>query len=140
MEDPALRLLENNRFFKIALENIRNHPHYNDVSSTHCAIVVKGGSIISIAVNKHLRNSFIDVHRHHDSCNLHSECRAILKARRKTNLRGAKIYVARLKKQNKAPGLSRPCPMCISVMKNYGIKRVIFSTELGFDSVSLNQL
>lgn len=120
--EPHLRgyLLE---AFKIA----QNHPHYTELPSLHGAVLVKGGNIISRGYNKPKRNIFIDIHAYHDGCNIHSELDCILKARRKRNLKGCKMYVARMRKDTKKPAMSKPCQMCEKVLKEYGIKRVYFT-------------
>lgn len=121
-EEPHLTgyLLE---AFKIA----QNHPHYKELPSLHGAVLVKGGNIISRGYNKPKRNVFIDIHAYHEGCNIHSELDCVLKARRKMNLRGCKMYVARMRKDTKRPAMSKPCPMCQRVLKHYGIKRVYFT-------------
>src|SRR3990172_5162273 len=55
---------------------------------------------------------------------VHAECRAIMSC--KGNLKGSTIYVYRELKDG-SPGLARPCNYCLTVMRMYGIKKMIFS-------------
>lgn len=120
-----------NKFFKKAIEIIKTHPYCDQLGSVHASVIVKGGNIIATGINKPKRNSFIHVHRHHDGCNVHSECDAILQGRKKSDLRGSTIYVARIRKDNNKTGFSRPCLMCCRVLKSYGIKKVYYTTNGG---------
>lgn len=44
------------------------------------------------------------------------------------DLRGCDAYVYRVK-ANGMPGLARPCPMCMEVLRYMGIKRVFYTTD-----------
>ena len=115
-----------NKAFNIA----KNHPHKDRLQSLHAAIIYRGGSILSIGINKPKRNRYVDLHAHHPDCNMHAEIDAILKIRKKINLKGAKIMVARAKKDDMLPGNSKPCIMCSSIIKNHGIKRVYYTISI----------
>lgn len=106
-----------------------------------CAVLVKGGRVLSVGYNKHGMNGFV---RHFQKVaklefceTTHAEQDAILKVRGKTDLRGSKIYVVRLRPPNSPLGelgLARPCSICQEVLKSYGIKRAFYSindTEYG---------
>jgi hypothetical protein len=54
---------------------------------------------------------------------------AILKGREKTDLRGCKIFVARIRNDSDNLGMSRPCEICQHVLHNYGIKRAFYSID-----------
>ena len=54
---------------------------------------------------------------------LHSESNAIYKALRQgINIEGAAIYVYRVN-----DNIAKPCPCCESLIRKYGIKKVVFS-------------
>lgn len=131
MDDDGLSDLRGNRFFNRAFELIESHPYRDEVLSIHAAVIVRGGKILSSGVNKPKRNMFVDIYAHHPKCVVHAECDAVLKARRKIDLRGAKMYVARMLKKNGAIAMSRPCPSCQKILKSYGIKRVYYTTHDG---------
>jgi deoxycytidylate deaminase len=135
MNDDDLGGLARNKFFKKAIEAINSHPHFNELSSVHASVLIKGGHILAVGINKPKKNGFINVHKYHTGCNIHSECDAILKARKKSNLRGAKIYIARIRKDNNKAGMSKPCLMCCRVIQSYGIKKVYYSTNEGFETM-----
>jgi deoxycytidylate deaminase len=115
------------KFLQKAFEIASEHPFYDDLPSLHGAIIVKGGRILSKGINRPRRNAFINIFAHHEGCNIHAECDAILRARKKTDLNGAKMFVARMRKIDKLPGTSRPCEMCQKIMVRYGIKKVFYT-------------
>jgi deoxycytidylate deaminase len=99
-----------------------------------CAIIVKGGRVLSVGYNKSGTNAFVRYYQKiakHEYCETtHAEQDAILKVRSKTDLRGSKIFVVRLRSSNSPLGelgLARPCPICEEVLKSYGIKRAYYS-------------
>ncbi len=118
-----------NKFLSKAMEMARQHPYRKSVVSLHAAVIVRGGCIISIGINKPKRNVFVDMHAYHPGCTIHAEIDAILKVRKRTDLTGAKIYVARIKKSDGETGSSKPCPMCQTVIKKFGIKKVYYTSE-----------
>ena len=66
---------------------------------------------------------------------LHAELGAILNVER-SNTEGATIYVVRVNKKGEQR-LSKPCHMCESAMRYCGIKRVIYSTNGGYEVMKL---
>ena len=48
-------------------------------------------------------------------------------------LHGATVYVARLDKEGHLR-MARPCPSCMDQLKKLKVKRVIYSTDIGWDS------
>lgn len=77
----------------------------------HGCIVVSGGRIISMAVNSY-------------ATGWHAEAKAI----HGLECRGARLYVARLRKQQLA-GLSAPCSQCLLAIRKAGIRRVVYTTN-----------
>jgi pyrimidine deaminase RibD-like protein len=57
---------------------------------------------------------------------LHAECRAVIRCN--SNLNGSTIYVYRELK-NGLPGLARPCNYCLTILKEYGIRVIYYSTS-----------
>ncbi len=100
-----------------------------ELTAFHCAILVSGGAVLSTGMNKHKLNSFVSVYAHHpDVQTIHAEVDAILQMRRKTDLTGCKIYVAKLGRNGEV-GNSAPCAMCKDALRNYGIKRAYYTID-----------
>ena len=92
----------------------------------HGSVIVKGGRVISTGINKDRSHPRIVSTEHiKDHCSVHAEIDAIKKAK---DVTGATIYVARVNKRGKARD-SRPCTRCYEVIKNNGIKKIIYTTS-----------
>jgi len=101
----------------------------SEARNTHGAIVVKGGRVMGTGFNKNRNHPAIVSPEHiKTDCSYHAEEVAIREAG-EDNIRGAVIYVARVK--NGHDRESRPCPKCSALIKKVGIKRVVFTTEAG---------
>lgn len=65
---------------------------------------------------------------------LHAEMAALISASKKINFKDFKycsLYIAR--KLNCGDyGLARPCKACMEAIKEYGIKRIVYTTESGY--------
>ncbi len=142
MEDPALSGANNaltNKFFKFAYKNVLKHLKSEKLISYHCALIVKGGAILSVGFNKSKRNSHVKIHNYPHFCGTHSELDACIKAISKTNsIDGCTAYVLRVLKDGKTIEMSKPCEYCEQVLRSYGIKKVYYTTyNGGFASESL---
>lgn len=92
----------------------------------HGSVIVRGGRVISTGMNKDRSHPRIVSSEHiKDHCSVHAEIDAIKKAR---DVSGATIYVARVNKRGSARD-SRPCNRCYEVIKNNGIKKIIYTTS-----------
>lgn len=92
----------------------------------HGSVIVKGGRVISTGINKERSHPRIVSSEHiKDHCSVHAEIDAIKKAK---DVSGATIYVARVNKRGVARD-SRPCNRCYEVIKNNGIKKIIYTTS-----------
>lgn len=124
-------------FLNKAISNAINHTYHKDQDYHLCALIVRGGSILSKGFNKFGRSGLIDHYRtkdHPHHYNIHAEVDAILKERQKTDFTGAKIYIARICKKKNPDGtpmigLAMPCPMCQMVLEAYGIRKVYFTID-----------
>lgn len=121
----------------MALQHAIEHD-YDDLEYHLCAIIVRGGSVISVGFNKRATNGFVEHYTdlakgQRDWCmSTHAEMDAVLQARQKTDLRGAKIYVIRKRQDIKkfgTLGIAKPCEICQHVLYNYGIRRAYFSID-----------
>lgn len=123
------------KYLRMALD-IASKNEYDDTLEYHlCAIIVRGGSIVSVGFNKRSHNSFVehymDVAKFGRDwcCSTHAEMDAVLRARGKSDLRGCKIFVARRRKRDGQPAMARPCEICQHVLYNYGIRRAYFTMD-----------
>lgn len=126
-----------NKFFRIALQNAMDHD-YEDLEYHLCALIVRGGSVVSIGYNKRNSNAFVEHYTdlargQRDWCmSTHAEMDAVLQARSKINLKGTKIFVIRKHQDQKKHGvfaLAKPCEICQHVLYNYGIRRAYYTID-----------
>lgn len=108
-----------------------NNESYDEHLEYHlAAVLVKGGQVLSTGFNGSRPNSFTRTFAASDHVfSTHAECDAILRARRKIDLRGSKMYVGRISKKICRIGLARPCDMCFEAARLYGIKRVYYTID-----------
>lgn len=111
---------------------------YSDLEYHLCAVLVRGGSVISVGFNKRNTNAFVEHYTdlargQRDWCmSTHAEMDAVLGARSKTDLRGTKIFVIRkhLDTKNYSTfGLAKPCEICQHVLYNYGVRRAYYTID-----------
>lgn len=105
------------------------------------SVVVKGNKILNHAANTsktHPSQRLLNRYRSFDGdCDcwkntgrLHAEVNVLLPFNKFDDLSKAKIYVYR--RSGDGTGLSRPCPACMTRIKELGIHRVFFTTPYGF--------
>jgi tRNA(Arg) A34 adenosine deaminase TadA len=111
----------------------------SSLKSFHCAVIYSGGKLLSTGFNSDKLNSFVTTFAHHSAARMHAEVNAVLLARKKIDLRGAKMYVAKIGRNGEL-GNSKPCAMCMQALKLYGIKRVTYTMgDNNFDIEKLSQ-
>ncbi len=124
------------KFLRIALQYANDHD-YGDLEYNLCAVLVRGGSVISVGYNKRTTNAFVEHYTdlargQRDWClSTHAEMDAVLQARQKTDLSGSKIFVVR-KRIDQTLGvmaMAKPCEICQHVLYNYGIRRACYSID-----------
>jgi len=97
----------------------------------HGAVLVRGGTVLNTSCNKNKykawANRFRKKQRGHAT--IHAEIGAILGLDRSIT-EGATIYVVRVGRDGCLRN-SKPCPMCEAAMKFVGIKKVVYSNEVG---------
>lgn len=93
------------KYYYIALSRTNRSTHKKHQMA---AVIVRGGAILSWATNKSSRGD-------------HAEKRAI---HRTKDLKGSTIYIAR-----RTGRTSKPCSSCFELIKNSGIKEVVFINE-----------
>lgn len=98
-------------------------------SYRHGAVLVKGGSVISVGFNKENTCSFGQRFRKFKTGNatLHAELSAVLGLDRSATDK-ADIYVVRVGRLYDFK-MSKPCPMCEEVLRFCGVSRVFYSVD-----------
>lgn len=104
------------------------------------AVLVKGSRIISVGIN-YLNKTHPDQKervcrngRIVSNNRIHAELDALIRADHE-NIIGSTLYVIRRKK-NMDLGLARPCTACAELVKSYGIKKIVYSTDTSILSVA----
>lgn len=91
----------------------------------HGAVVVKGGSVLSLGVNRWRNKSLLlpggDYNPH---VTIHAEIDALKRAGE--GARGATVYVASIGK-NGEERFSRPCNLCAKALIAAGVKQVVYT-------------
>jgi tRNA(Arg) A34 adenosine deaminase TadA len=116
------------RFFLVAIEAARGTGLPDDLPAHLGAVIVRGGKVLSVGVNSRRQNEYVFFHGNHPDGTVHAEIDAVFKVRRKIDLDGCKMYVARVTK-NGDIALAKPCEMCRQVLSRYGIRRVYFTVD-----------
>lgn len=118
-----------NKFLKLAATLAQNYEYDSYLEYKLCAILVRGGKILSIGYNNRgsapIQKRFA-VTKYGEST--HAEVDAILNGRKLTRLEGSKVYVVRVRSDNTV-GMAKPCEMCQRILKNYGVKRAVYTVR-----------
>jgi deoxycytidylate deaminase len=108
--------------------------------SQHAAAVVIKNKVVGFGVNKYKTHPFQTKYgRNEDAIYLHAETSAIKDALRTVSVEDlgrATLYVARVKKNRSHEyinGMSKPCEGCERCIADFGIKKVIYTTDEGVD-------
>lgn len=95
--------------------------------NTHGAVIVKGGRVVGTGYNRNRNHPAIVSPEHiKTDCSIHAEESAIRDAR--YDVRNAVIYIARVNKHGEDRD-SGPCPRCLDLIKDFGIKRIVHTTQ-----------
>jgi deoxycytidylate deaminase len=105
-------------------------PINRELRTSHVAFLIKSGKIVHCGWNKNRSHPQNLNHPYHDGrVGLHAELDVCLKSG-KDYLGDYELIVIRVDK-NGIVCNSRPCSGCQSVVKQFGIKEVWYSTQLG---------
>lgn len=121
-----------------AIKNALAHNYDDFLEYQLCAVIARGGSIVSVGFNKRQTNSFVEHYTDRvrgsdrDYCmSTHAEMDAVAQVRSKTDLTGCKMYVARIRPVGNLAGenlgMARPCEICQKVLWAYGIRRAYYT-------------
>lgn len=117
------------RHLRYAYDLARNHQFDPSLEFNLCAVIVRGGRVLSTGFNSRGWNPLSEHYRMNDyACTIHAEVDAIMSGRKKIRFEGSKVYVVRVKSDGTV-GNAKPCEMCQHVLFNYGIKRVYHTTD-----------
>lgn len=117
------------KFLKLAYELAKAHPFDPTLEYNLCAVIVRGGKVLSVGYNSRGWNGLTEHYKIKDhTCTIHAEVDAIMGQRRKIRFEGAKVYVVRIKSDGTV-GNAKPCEMCQHVLFNYGFKKAYYTTE-----------
>lgn len=100
----------------------------------HGAIIVKSGRVLAVGINRDTNHPDI-VTDPLTGSSIHAEV-AALKACKKSDLKGATIYIARVGKMGQQ-AMSKPCINCQKALIEAGIDRVYFTIN---DEMDLNAM
>ncbi len=114
--------------FKMSL--VSDHP-YHPVG----AAIMSNGKILSSGCNQGFKtHTYVKrngpKNGHCNNRTIHAELAAIFKIKNKSKLNGAIMFVYRHRKDGTF-GMSRPCCMCMDILKHYGFKKIVYTTEDG---------
>lgn len=108
------------------------------------ACVTYKGKIVSFGLNRLKSHPFQLLYgKNKDSLFLHAEIDAIYRATKKLTtqeLAKSTLFVARVKRASSihkgtfVNGLARPCVGCARCVATFDLKRVVYTTEQGFDT------
>lgn len=108
------------RFLNIAIKVAET----SEAKMRHGAVVVRGGSVIGVGVNKRKNDPLIiEQGKHRSSCGDHAEVSAL---KRTSKTEGATIYIARVNRKAE-PVNSKPCNNCQESLDKAGIRKVVFT-------------
>lgn len=93
----------------------------SEMKQQHGAVVVKGGRVLSIGINK-LKNNPEHV-QEYNKCSVHAEADALSRVK---NPAGCTVYVARINNSGNTM-FSRPCDNCHKLMVSLGVSKVIYT-------------
>jgi deoxycytidylate deaminase len=101
------------------------------------AVIAVGKEILSVGVNGRkshpLQQKYNRARKYNHSRHLlHAELDAIIKGKaHTTRFDNASMYVYRVMKSGMQSGMCRPCVGCMEALRDFGIKRVIYTTPDG---------
>lgn len=102
--------------------------------NTHGAVIVKGGRVVGTGFNRNRNHPMIvSPERIKTDCSTHAEESAIRDAG--YDVKNAVIYVARVNRHGEDRD-SEPCPRCLNLINQSGIKRIVYTTQAGREYVS----
>ena len=128
---------------------LNKHPDKDGCYYTMCAIAIRGNKLIShgfnslktdpmplaIARKRKVPSMYEHSKDHYISPHLHAEVAALKKAGLDSGI--DTIIVLRISKAGLF-AIAKPCQICQAVLREHGVKKVIYSIDNGLETVELN--
>lgn len=118
--------LYSKKFFSV-LRLLIDESHFSNRDHKHACAILKGGKIIDIS-NNNIKNRVAN----------HAEQNLLHKLKH-CSLQKCILFVVRVVKGNQLAD-SKPCFHCVQNIKKSGIKKVVFSTNSGFQIIKSSEL
>lgn len=93
----------------------------SEMKQQHGAVVVKGGRVLALGINK-LKNH-PEIISEYNKCSVHAEADALSRVK---NPAGCTVYVARINNSGDTM-FSRPCDNCHRLMVSLGVSKVVYT-------------
>ena len=122
----------NTGFFRLA----RNESLKSDFHIRVGAVIVRKGTPISVGKNSP-QKTHPELSKFSKLKTVHAEVDAVIGIERHL-IKGACMYVYREKRSGEL-GIAKPCPMCTAILRNYGVKKVYYTTESGYSITKLGK-
>ena len=132
----------NKRYFKFAREAAKWADYQGTRSAPAIgAVAIYKGSLVAEAWNTNKTSPLqqrYNVYRYQDSdtpCKMHCETQLCQRLRWKfgDNIKWDKVEIYLYREyKNGALAPSRPCPSCMAMLKDFGIKKIYYTTEDGY--------
>ncbi len=120
-----------NRYLRYALKAACHHTFDEKLRSRHCAVLVDGQRILGASFND-LKSHPVTEPYHRKfgrpGSTIHAEMASVINAPWNTDIAGKTVYVVRINARGK-PMMSMPCDMCRMFLRDYGIKRAVFTID-----------
>ena len=116
------------RYVQEFCEDLAHKQNYFAHRQRHACVLTYDNVIISSGINVNLKNDFTK--RYNNLKALHAEAVAIMRAIQKHYhvLSRCELWVCRINKINK---YSHPCPMCMKIIKTFGISIIHYTDDNG---------
>jgi tRNA(Arg) A34 adenosine deaminase TadA len=121
------------RFFRASLRAIEDAGRDPELTAWVGAAIVRGGALIGTGANRRGMHAYVRRfwRQHRAWCaSVHAEIDAVVRARRRHDLRGCRMYVARITRAGDT-AMARPCGMCMDALGRHGFTEVLYTVDGG---------
>jgi deoxycytidylate deaminase len=102
----------------------------NGLPTSHVAFLIRKNKIVKIGWNKNRTHPIVKKHPYHEGrVGIHAELDCLLKYD-KEDLSDYEMVILRIDKKSRLNN-SKPCPGCISLIKQFNLKNVYYSNSHG---------
>jgi tRNA(Arg) A34 adenosine deaminase TadA len=100
------------------------------------ACVFVKGTPVSVGYNQRFKTHPL-TRKFNEHQTIHAEVAAIIRIRNKSLLKGSTMVVFRGSNIDGSPLIAKPCPTCQSILKFFGISKVVYTTNGGYEEMDL---